>query len=156
MTLHHALAVCSRMRDEDRACLDAVLGPGWEAEDFAIDRHQTTGPGWALLDASGAPVAIFGLSLSSAWSCVAWLVGTDAMTPQSWKKLLRFSRTVKANVLNPAHEHHRHRIEAHVLSRWPGAKRFAARLGMTLEGTRVAAGANGEDIGVWAVTAARK
>ena len=154
LTIDHALAVCRRMRAEDRACLDAALGPGVEADAFAIDRWRTDGPAWAGLVA-GQPEVIFGLTLATAWSCTAWLVATDRLEPHSWRNLLRFAGTVKATVLQPGTPASRGRIEAHVLSEWAGARRLADRLGLQHEGTRRAAGSGGEDIEVWAAIAPR-
>lgn len=149
LTLDHALSVCRRMRQMDRECLDAALGVGVEADAFAVDRWQSSGPAWAGL-VDGCPEVIFGLNLTTGWACTAWLVATDNMRPQTWRKLLRFAGTVRQNVLAPGFQFHRHRIEAHVLADWPGAQELARHLGMQYEGTRRAAGSGGQSIEIYA------
>lgn len=152
MTLADALYVVSHMRDMDRACVSAVAGDMGD-EDFAANRWGTNGPAWTLCKESGEPIAIFGLSLhgAPAWWCVAWLVATDAFGLNSARKLARHARIVLGTITNPASERYMRRIEAHVLSHWTEARRFAAHLGLTHEGTRRNAGRNGEDIETWAI-----
>lgn len=152
MTLADALYVSQNMREEQRVCCKAMLGEH-DDDTWAVTRWQGYGPAWTLLDDEGVPVAICGLSLQSPWLGIAWLVATDKMTGQSWRKLVRKARTVAANAMNPEHPQHRHRIEAHVLSTWRSASRFAARLGFTLEGVRRGAGSAGEDIEMYGMCA---
>ncbi len=148
LTLADALFVVGNMRDEDRYCMKAVMGPVSD-EVFAMNRYQTEGPAWSMVDDSG-PVAIFGISLHTKWSGVAWLVATNAMTGESWRKLMRHCRTVLSNFeTSPLH-----RIEAHVLADWPQAVVFAKRLGGELEGTRRSAGRNGQDVQMWSIVKA--
>lgn len=147
LTLADALCVASQMRDEDRACVRAIRG-GFDDEAFAVDRWNTSGPAWTLLE-DGQPAAIGGLSFSTPWIGVLWLVARPNLRRESWRKLIRKARTVIAIAGDPACEHYRHRIEAHVLLGWDGAQRFADRLGLQLEGTRVAVGSAGESINVW-------
>lgn len=149
LTLDDALQVVRNMRPQDRAGIQALLGDIGD-EVFAVNRWQTDGPAWSI-EQGGQVVAIFGLQLPNAWSAVAWLVCTPAMGPLSWRKLIRHSRTVASNLMNPAHEAFRHRVEAHVMASWPEAAEFAERLGFTLEGTRRAAGRQGEDVQLWAM-----
>jgi hypothetical protein len=145
LTLADALSVVSRMRERDRQCVRAAMGQASD-EAVAVGRWQTDGPAWSLWDERG-PQAIGGLSFQNGWSAVFWLFATDDMRGNSWRKLIRHTRTVIANVTAPAHG--RHRIEAHVLSEWSEAREFARRLGFELEGVRRAAGAGGEDIEIW-------
>ena len=146
LTLADALEVCADMRPEDAACVRAVSGsePG---EWFAVDRWRTDGPAWTLLQ-GGQPWAIGGLSWQSRWCGVLWMVARPGLSGQSWRKLIRTARTVIAVSSTPG-EQYRHRIEAHVLAGWGGAERFAAGLGLELEGTRRAAGCRGEDVQTW-------
>lgn len=111
------------------------------AEVFGLNRWQTDGAAWALFNDFGEPIAMGGLSQSVPWSATAWMVATDAMDQASWKKLMRHSRKVFTNAakLIP-------RIEAHVLSSWSDADRFARQLGFQLEGVRRRAGRDGQDI----------
>lgn len=145
LTLADALLVAGGMRAEDRECLNAVLGV-CDAEAFAVNRWQTDGAAWTLYDA-GRPIAMLGLSQVNPWTLNAWLIGTPGMTPQSWKKLLRFSRTVRGNALQTTR-----RIECMVLSTWPRAARFAESLGFELEGVKRGAGKDGQDILLYAIT----
>jgi len=145
LTLADALHVVSAMREEDRYAIKAALGP-INDEVLAVNRFQTEGPAWSMV-IGDEPVAIFGVSMHTAWSGVAWLISTHAMTGESWRKLIRHCRTVIANLdSGPAH-----RIEAHVMADWPGAVQFARRVGMEFEGTRHKAGRNGQDVQMWAI-----
>lgn len=144
LTLADAVAVSAGMRPEDRDCLAAVAG-GCNAEAFAINRFQSDGAAWTLLQ-DGEPVAILGLSSVSPWAVNAWLIATPAMSRQSWKKLLRFARTVRDNALQKTR-----RIECMVLSTWPKAAGFAESLGFELEGVKRNAGKGGEDVLLYAI-----
>jgi len=147
LSLADALAVCSDMRARDWQCVRAICGD-LSAEDFAANRWQTDGPAWTFLQ-DGKPAAIGGLSFSTGWSAVFWVVATPSHTRQSWRNLLRHARTVLANVCNPDHPHYRHRVEVHTLVGWKEADAFAERLGLRLEGRRFAVGCGGEDVNVW-------
>lgn len=147
LTLADALEVCGSMREQDWRCVRAICGD-LSGESFAANRWQTDGPAWTFLQ-DEQPTAIGGLSFSTAWSAVFWMVSKPSITHQSWRKLLRHARTVLANVCDPAHPHYRHRVEVHTLADWPQADAFAARLGMQLEGRRFAVGSGGEDVNVW-------
>lgn len=147
--LDDALHVVRGMRAQDRAGIEALLGD-IDDEVFAVNRWQTDGPAWCLRQ-DGEPVAIFGLQLPNDWTATAWLLCTPALGALSWRKLIRHSRTVAANLMDPAHQAFRHRVEAHVMAAWPEAAAFAERLGFQLEGTRRAAGRQGEDVQLWAM-----
>lgn len=144
LTLADALLVANSMRAEDRHCLEVVTG-ACNSEFLAINRFQTVGAAWALYE-GGRPVAMLGLSEVTPWCLNAWMLGTPAMSRQSWKKLLRFARTVRGNALRTTR-----RIECMVLSTWPRAVRFAYTLGFELEGAKRGAGKNGEDILLFAI-----
>lgn len=150
LTLDDALHVVRNMRPLDRAVITAMAGE-IDDEAFAVNRWQSDGPAWSLAQ-DGEPVAVFGLQLPNAWTAVAWLICTPRIASQSWRKLVRHSRIVAANLMNPEHEAHRHRVEAHVMASWTEAAEFAHRLGFELEGTRRAAGCGGEDMQLWAMT----
>ena len=154
LTLADALQVVAGMRPEDAACVRAVCGcePG---EWFAVERWQSSGPAW-VLDQHGQAVAIGGLNFTNDWTGVLWMVARPGMSPASWRKALRATRTVIGNALALDNSLRRHRVEAHVLHGWSGASNFAGRLGLQLEGIKRAAGAGGESIEVWAVTARPK
>lgn len=150
LTLADALTVCSDMRQEDASCVRAVMGeePG---EWYAVDRFQTRGPAWALLQ-DGQPWAIGGMT-TRGWSGLLWMVARPGLTGQSWRKVLRLARTMLSVASDPVSPQYLHRIEAHVLGGWGGAERFAGRLGrLRFEGTRRAAGSRGEDVHIWAWT----
>jgi hypothetical protein len=147
LTLADALAVVGRMRERDRQCVRAALGDVPD-EVFAANRWQTEGPAWSLY-VGGRPVAIGGVQLPNDWTGVFWMVAVEGMTGESWRKLVRHTRTVLGNVTDRTQPCFRHRVEAHVLSGWLEAAEFAKRLGFEHEGTRRAAGSAGEDIEIW-------
>jgi len=124
---------------------------------FAVDRWQSADAGWTFLDDAG-PLFIGGLTFSTAWSGTLWLIGherVDALNDQSWRKLVRQTRTVVSNALDPANPHARRRIDAHVMSGWPAARRLVQHLGFEHEGTCRHAGSGGEDFEIWARVARR-
>ncbi|MGJ7484340.1 GNAT family N-acetyltransferase [Variovorax sp. LT2P21] len=149
LTLADAVLVASGMRLEDRGCIEAIVG-ACDAEVFAVNRWQTDGAAWALYQ-DGRPVAMFGLLKLNPWTLNAWLVATPAMAPQSWKKLLRFSRTVRGNALKATR-----RIECTVLSTWVRAAGFAEALGFELEGIKRGGAKGGEDILLYAIVKKEK
>lgn len=149
LTLDDALTVVRDMRDADRRCVAAMLGQV-DDEVFAVDRWQTSGPAWSLHQ-DGQSVAILGLQLPNAWTAVAWLLCRPCISGTSWRKLVRHSRTVAGNVMNPGNAAFRHRVEAYVMADWREAAAFAQRLGFEFEGTRRAAGKGGEDVQMWAM-----
>ncbi len=140
LSLAAAVHVANNMRQLDADCLEAattITNP----EVFGLNRWQTEGPAWALHDKSGRPIAMGGISMHVPWSGTAWMIATDHMTPSSWKKLVRHSRTVFHNAAKTIP-----RIEAHVLRSWTEADKFARSLKFELEGVRYRAGRNGQDI----------
>lgn len=152
LTLYDALSVANRMREIDRAGVLALLGP-CSPEQFAISRFQSHGAAWALRE-DGEPQAIGGLELVNPWTGILWMAAVEGMPSHSWRKLIRQTRTVMRNVLNPSNQEHRPRIEAHVLEGWEFASEFAQRMGLHYEGTRWRAGSQGENIQMWAAVAA--
>lgn len=150
LSLGHALAVVAAMRPLDRACVQALLGDISD-EAFAVNRWQSYGPAWALVDGSGQALAIGGVSLPNEWTGVMWLVVRDGLPLETWRKLMRQTRTVIGNALDPANSAYRHRLEAHVLESWGDAQKLVRALGFEFEGTRRAAGRGGENVQQWAI-----
>lgn len=153
LTLPAAIVVCRAMRPRDAWCVAALRGE-FKPDEFAVDRWQSLGPAWALHDDAG-PLLLAGLTFTSAWSACFWLVAherADALAPtaQTWRKVVRETRKVIANVLDPRNEHAKRRVEAHVMADWPEARRLVQHLGLELEGTCRKAGSRGEDIEIWA------
>lgn len=138
LTLADALHVAQNMRQADRDCLSTAANIT-EPESYAVNRWQTDGPAWTLVD--GEPVAIGGIAMATPWIGVAWMASTDRMSPASWKKLVRHTRTVLSNAARTIP-----RIEAYVLGTWPHAEKFARRCGFVLEGVRHRAGREGQDV----------
>jgi hypothetical protein len=149
LTLADALYVVRHMRQRDRDGFRAALGEQSDDE-LAVGRFQAYGPAWAL-DVDGVPAAIGGLHLVNGWTAVMWLVVSEGVAPESWRKLMRHTRTVIANALDSANEHGRRRIEAYVMGNWPEAQKLVQRLGFSHEGTRRGAGSGGEDLQMWAL-----
>lgn len=153
LTLPGALEVCRSMRPADVACVQAMRGP-FDRDAFAVDRWQTNGAAWQLVDDRG-PIALGGLTFTSAWSGSMWFLGhgrLDELAPthQTWRKLVLQTRTVIRNAMDPANEHARRRIDVHVLATWPAARRLVRHLGFVHEGTLRKAGSGGEDFEIWA------
>lgn len=158
LTLPATIVVCRAMRPRDAHCITALRGP-FDPDTFAVDRWQTPGPAWALHDDAG-PLIAAGLAFTSAWSACFWLVAherADALAPtaETWRKVVRETRKVIVNVLDPRNEHARRRVEAHVMVGWPEARRLVAHLGFEHEGTCRKAGSGGEDFEIWARVAPR-
>lgn len=137
LTLVDAVYVASNMRQVDRDCVECVTTIT-SPEFFALNRWQTDGAAWSMGD---VPICMGGISMAVPWIGTVWLVCTDAMSTDSWKKLLRWGRRILANAAQTFA-----RLECHVLSTWGEAERFARRMGFVLEGTRKRAGRDGQDI----------
>jgi hypothetical protein len=157
LTLPAALEVCWSMRPLDVACIEAIRGPGFDREAFALDRWQADGAAWEFSDELGV-YAIGGLAFTSPWCGSFWLLAQEridglAPTAESWRKLVRVTRTVISNALDQTNPHARHRVEAHVLVGWPAAQRLVRHLGFIHEGTLKQAGSRGEDFEIWAQVA---
>lgn len=157
LTLAGALEVCRNMRPLDAACIDAIRGPGFDRAAFALDRWETDGAAWEFRDDRGV-YAIGGLSFPNAWSGTFWLlahkrVDSLASTDETWRKLIRTTRTVISNALDQTNQLARQRIEAHVVVGWPAAQRLVRHLGFEHEGTLRKAGSGGEDFEIWAQVA---
>jgi len=150
MTLADVMSVVQRMRPLDIAGITATAGD-IELEAFAVNRWQTDGPAWTVVD-DGLPVAVGGLNFHTDWMSVAWFIATKDMHGQTWRKVVRHTRKVFARAIDPNFDLYRHRIEAHILADWPQARRFAESFGFVYEGTRRSAGQRGEDIQTWAIT----
>lgn len=150
LQLCHVLQVVHVMRPEDAACVRAATGD-LDLDGFAVNRFQAYGPAWALVDADQSRAwAIGGLQLVNDWTGVLWIVASEGMPSESWRKLTRKARTLLTNACDPAHPLYLHRVEAHVLASWSAARRFASKgLGLELESVKRAAGSGGEDIEVW-------
>ena len=150
LELADALSVVSRMRDQDRACVRALLDDITN-EAFAVNRWQAHGAAWSMVDEAGLPWAIGGVNLPNSWMGIFWLVVAEGLPLESWRKLMRHTGNMLVNARDRGSSVYRHRIEAHVLADWPEAQKLVGRLGFIHEGTREGAGRNGEAIQVWAI-----
>lgn len=140
LTLSAAVHVAKNMRAMDVECVRAVTTIE-NPEVFGLNRWQTDGAAWALVNDAGEPVAMGGISQAVPWAGTVWMVATDGMTATLWKKLIRHCRKVAVNAAKTIQ-----RIEANVLQGWPEAERFARSLRFELEGVRRRAGRDGQDI----------
>ncbi|MBF8177247.1 hypothetical protein [Herminiimonas contaminans] len=139
LSLEASLHICKNMRATDLACLQAVMGD-ISVESFAIDRYQTHGAAWAFYQ-DGVPVVMAGITSSVPWLGVAWMVSTDAVSADSWKKIIRFSRNVFRNASRKYQ-----RIDAYVLETWPQAKRYAEKVGFKQVNVRERVGREGQNV----------
>lgn len=145
LSLSAAVHIVKNMRAQDRDCI-LVMTEGHTDESFAVNRWQTDGAAWHFLQ-DGIPVAMGGICQINPWTGVAWMVSTDGVSSESWKKLIRFSRKVFNNARKTIP-----RIEAHVLQGWEQAERYAPKMGFTYEGTRFKAARDGRNVLVFAIT----
>lgn len=152
LNLDDAIAVVKGMRQWDRRCMTAMLGPVSD-EVFAVNRWQSTGPAWSIHQ-DGKPVALAGIALPNHWAGTLWFIATDDM--HSWGKLLRETHKVIRNITDPRHEHYCHRLEALTIEGWRGAERLVEHLGFKREGLRERVGWGGEGFNVWAITGPTK
>lgn len=145
LSLAASVHIVRNMRDEDRECLELMTGeaPG---DAFAVSRWQTNGAAWHLLQ-DGRPVVMGGICQTTPWSGVAWMVTAKGTSPESWKKLIRFSRTVFTNARKTIP-----RIEANVLQGWGQAEKYAPKMGFAYEGTRRRAARDGRNVLVFSIT----
>jgi hypothetical protein len=139
LDLKEALHIAEHMRRSDAECIRAMAGD-FSANTFALNRWQTNGAAFAFYQ-DGIPVAMGGLAEANKWSAVAWFVACDGIRPESWKKLIRFSRKVFGN----AALRYR-RIEASCIETWPAAMKYAQKVGFKQYAERGNAGRDGETI----------
>jgi hypothetical protein len=142
LSLAASVHIVQNMREQDRECL-SLLTDGLTNESFAVNRWQTPGAAWHLMQ-DGEPVCMGGIAQQVPWVGVAWMVTSERITPDSWKKLIRFSRKVFTN----AHKDIQ-RIEAYVLGGWTQAERYAKSLGFTLESIKEGAARDGQAVKVY-------
>ncbi len=154
LTLDDAILVARDMREHDRACIQALM-PGVQDEQFAVNRWQTDGPAWTLLNDQFEPVAIGGISFQSEWCGVFWFVARPCIQRKQWEKAIRTLDTVLSCVQDPNNPNFKRRLEAYTLGGWDAAERFAASR-FDFEGTKRGAGSRGEDILLWARVADKK
>lgn len=139
LTLDAAIYIARNMRPENRDSMLQGL-PDMSPEAFAINRWQTDGAAWALFQ-DGTPVAMGGIAMTLPWLGVAWFVVAEGITRDSWKKMLRFSRTVFANARKTIP-----RIEAQCVDGWAMAEKYAKSVGFQYEFTRERAARDGRGI----------
>lgn len=149
LSLEAALHICNHMRRSDRECLESMIGD-IAVNSFAINRWQTTGAAWAFYQ-DGVPVLMGGIAESVPWMGMAWMVSADGVSADSWKKVIRFSRTVFTNAAL-----HYSRIDAQVISTWPQAKKYAAKVGFKQMNIREKAGREGQDVLEFGIIGASK
>ena len=147
ITLPAALHICQNMRQLDRDCLIATLG-GFSPEAFAIDRWQTVGAAWAFYQ-DGVPVLMAGIEQRVPWMGVAWMVSTEAVTNDSWKKIIRFSRNVFNNASIKLQ-----RIEAYAIETWPEACKYPKLFGFKQVNVKQKAGKDGQNVIEFAIIGA--
>jgi hypothetical protein len=145
LTLSAALHIVKNMRASDRECLTQMMAD-FTDESFAVNRWQTDGAAWQFLQ-DGVPVIMGGIQQPMPWVGVAWMVSTEGVRPESWKKLLRFSRTVFGNASKTIP-----RLEANVLQGWNQAAKYAEKVGFAFEGTRYRSARDGRNVLVYAIT----
>lgn len=139
LDLKAALHICENMRESDAESIRIMTG-GFGVNSFAINRWQTEGAAFAFYQ-DGIPVCMGGLALSTPWSAVAWMVSTEGISDDSWKKIIRFSRKVLGNAALKYR-----RIDAACLGTWPAANRYAKKMGFSRPVERLNAGRDGQTI----------
>lgn len=139
LDLAASLHICLNMRAQDQQCLNSLMGDT-APQSFAINRWQTDGAAWAFYQ-DGVPVVMGGIQQPTAWLGVAWMVSTDCVTRDSWRKIIRFSRTVFANARKSLQ-----RIDAYTLDNWPDAVKYADRVGFQQVNVRKNAGREGQNV----------
>lgn len=138
MTLIDAIYVVQNMRASDRAALMAI-NPHMTDEQFAIDRFGTTFH--YTITVGHTPVVIGGANTTPSGTAVAWMIATDRL-PEVRKDVIRFCR----GFVDTLFAEGTRRLEGYVLAGLPECERFAKFFGMTYEGCRRKAGAQGQDI----------
>lgn len=147
LNLAAALHICHHMRQLDKDCLEATIG-GFSPDSFAINRWQTDGAAWAFYQ-DGVPVLMAGIEQRVPWMGVAWMVSTDAVTTDSWKKIIRFSRNVFRNASLRLQ-----RIEAYAIETWPDATRYPKLFGFKQVNVKEKAGKGGQNVIEFAIIGA--
>lgn len=147
LDLAAALHVCLNMRAQDKACIEAMMGD-INPEVFAVNRWQTYGAAWAFYQ-EGVPVVIAGISQPVPWLGEAWMVATEGITQDSWKKIIRYSRNVFRNASRKIQ-----RIDAHCIESWPDSHKYPKLFGFKQVNIREKAGKEGQNVIEFAIIGA--
>lgn len=147
MELRHALHVCLRMRESDRAVISQTRF-AFDAEAFALERFKTEGLKVVAVASDGRPVGIGGLTLKSPGVWVAWVVGTERWGECGTEVVWFARKTVRRLLASGAG----HRVEAYCAAEDGQARKYQELVGMKCEGTLKGARANGLDLAVYAIT----
>lgn len=146
MELRHALHVCFRMRESDRAVISQTRF-AFDPEAFAFERFKTEGLKVAAIALDGKPVGIGGLTLKSPGVWLAWIVGTDRWG-ECGANVVWFARKTVRRLLASGGGH---RVEAYCAAEDAQARRYMELVGLKNEGTLVGARANRDDLCVYAI-----
>lgn len=147
LSLDAALHIAKNMKQAHRQCLAITMGEISD-EVFALHRWQSNGAAWTFYQ-DGEPVFMGGIEQNVPWQGTAWMVTTGHIRPESWKKIIRFSRTVFKNASRQIQ-----RIDAHVLEGWPEAQKYAEKIGFKLVNVREKACLGGQGIYEYAIIGA--
>ena len=143
----HAVYLCERMRDDERAELLAFTGAkAYDAEVAARGFMSTPGLKFTLLGPDGYPDAAGGVEEVRAGVWQAWMVGSVLGWSRSWRSMTKACRWLADGLF----EGGARRLQVHALSSRTLAARWYASCGLKHEGTMRGYGAGGEDVSIFA------
>jgi hypothetical protein len=147
----HAYVVCFEMRVNEQAQNLAFNGlVEYDHEIAARAIISRAGPKYTLCDESGKPVLIGGFNSTSEGCWQSWQTGTDEAWSKHWRSATKASRWL----LDELFQHGARRVsDTPLMSRTQAIEWIRRSMGFRLEGIMRQFGANGEDVGLFAITA---
>lgn len=137
--IHDVLYVCRHMDPVERAEREAIYGPDFDVDDYAIALYQR-GTAHASVGADGLPRYIGGFIPLHAGVYTTWMVHTGR-----WRSAVREALEVCTRALEALLADAAHRVEIHCSAANTRAHRFYRRLGFERESIQRAYGADGSD-----------
>lgn len=135
------LAVCQRLCPDEREQFEAFTGEKYDPEQLAAAYSLRDGPSWVLV-ADGQPLVIAGFDMLRPGVWQDWLLSVpEAWSEAHWRAVSRRARRVMDAMLRSE----AHRLQCVSLASRVQAHRWYRVLGLELEGTLRAYGANGEN-----------
>jgi len=80
--------IAENLRDADKAELTAAFGAIPDVSEFLYDVWEASAQSWIVLDRTGLPIAIFGVTGLTPEVGFAWFLGTDGVTDE-WVAIAR-------------------------------------------------------------------
>jgi hypothetical protein len=145
-----AYVVCWAMRDNEREQNAAYHGGEYDHELAAREIIAKGGVRYTLADASDCAVLIGGFTPAGDGRWNSWQAGTCAAWEKHWRAATKASRWLMDEIFQNGA---RRIVDTPLMCRTAAIEWITRSMGFKLEGVMRQFGANGEDVGLYAITA---